>query len=299
MEEKVVGRIEVSYTSDVPQTENSYFLKDEHKLLNTIAERIGRTVLHLKLEQVSREWESAQKALSDKNKTEWMVIVDLLRRTDQNLYIHLSRKMVYHLFWNGVVEAKELLKSLSKDPGAAQTDLSDDMNRPSLKKSHLELLELSDMTFKIAARYLSDKEILGRLQKWIQEDKASFLSKAINNIDMPLIDVINAITHYHYISGGDYELSPPMEKGLRVSLIRRFFSDQLEFINIAKNHIEVRHFYDLVQRIIYPANGYGRLGGKAPGCSWPRRSFPNPGNIPTSSATSSSPKPGTSPPTPS
>ena len=112
---KLSARIEVSYTSEVPQTENSYFLKDEHKLLNTIAERIGRTILHLKLEQVSREWKTAQKDLSEKNKKEWMVIVDLLRRTDQNLYIHLGRKMVYHLFWNGVMEAKELLKSLSKD----------------------------------------------------------------------------------------------------------------------------------------------------------------------------------------
>src|SRR5512136_2864225 len=39
IEDKVVGRIEVSYSSEVPQTENSYFLKEEHKLLNTIAER--------------------------------------------------------------------------------------------------------------------------------------------------------------------------------------------------------------------------------------------------------------------
>ncbi len=278
VEDKVIGTIEVSYSSEVSQTENSYFLKDEHKLLNTIAERIGRTILHLKLEQVSREWETAQKDLSDKNKTEWMVIVDLLRRTDQNLYIHLGRKMVYHLFWNGVMEAKELLMSLSKDQDAAQTELSDDMNRPSQKKSQLELLEHSDMTFRIAARYLTDNEILGRIQKWIQEDKASFLSKAINNIDMPLVDIINAITHYHYISGGDYELSPPMEKGLRVSLIRRFFSDQLEFINIAKNHIEVRHFYDLVQRIIYPANGYGRLGGKSAGLFLAQKIFSKPGD---------------------
>ena len=50
------------------------------------------------------------------------------------------------------------------------------------------------MTFKIAAQYLTDKEILSRIQKWIQEDKASFLSRAINNIDMPLVDIINAIT---------------------------------------------------------------------------------------------------------
>ncbi|MCU0276199.1 MAG: hypothetical protein MUF02_04990 [Acidobacteria bacterium] len=237
VEDKVVGRIEVSYTADVPQTEGSYFLKEEHKLLTTIAERIGRTVLHLKLEQVSREWATAQRDLSDKNKKEWMVVIDLLRRTDQNLYVHLGRKMVYHLFWNGVMEAKELLKTLSKDRDEAQSELSDDMNRPSQRRSQLELLALSDETFRIAARYLTDKEILGRIQKWIQEDKAS-------------LEIINAITHYQYISGGNYELSPPMEKGLRVSLIRRFFSDDLEFINIAKNHIEVRHFYDLVQRII-------------------------------------------------
>ena len=113
VDDRAIGRIEVSYASEVPQTEGSYFLKDEQKLLTTIAERIGRTILHLKLEQVSREWETAQKDLSEKNKKEWMVIIDLLRRTDQNLYIHLGRKMVYHLFWNGVLEAKELLMSLS------------------------------------------------------------------------------------------------------------------------------------------------------------------------------------------
>ncbi len=277
VDDKVVGRIEVSYTSDVPQTENSYFLKDEHKLLQTVAERIGRTILHLKLEQVSREWETAQKDLSEKNKKEWMVVIDLLRRTDQNLYIHLGRKMVYHLFWNGVMEAKELLKTLSKDRNEAQSEISDDMNRPSQRRSQHELLALSDETFHIAARYLTDKEILGRIQKWIQEDKAGFLSRAINNIDQPLVEIINAITHYHYISGGNYELSPPMEKGLRVSLIRRFFSDDLEFINIAKNHIEVRHFYDLVQRIIYPASGYGRLGGKSAGLFLAQRILSKPG----------------------
>ncbi len=278
VEDKVVGRIEISYTSEVPQTENSYFLKEEHKLLQTVAERIGRTILHLKLEEVSREWATAQRDLSDKNKKEWMVVIDLLRRTDQNLYVHLGRKMVYHLFWNGVMEAKELLKTLSKDHGEAQSELSDDINRPSQRRSQLELLTLSDETFHIAARYLTDKEILGRIQKWIQEDKASFLSKAINNIDLPLVEIINAITHYHYISGGNYELSPPMEKGLRVSLIRRFFSDQLEFINIAKNHIEVRHFYDLVQRIIYPAGGYGRLGGKSAGLFLAQKILSKPGD---------------------
>ncbi|MCU0276200.1 MAG: PEP/pyruvate-binding domain-containing protein, partial [Acidobacteria bacterium] len=39
----------------------------------------------------------------------------------------------------------------------------------------------------------------------------------------------------------------------------------------------MRHFYDLVQRIIYPANGYGRLGGKSAGLFLAQRIFSKPG----------------------
>ena len=278
VQDRSVGRIDVSYTADVPSSDGDAFLAEERRLLDTIAERIGQTILHRTLEEVSREWQTARKDLTEKNKKEWMVIVDLLRRTDQSLYVHLGRKMVYHLIWNGVKEARELLRTLSKQQPADQGDQGDDTNRPSQKKSLAELLALSDETFRIAATWLTDHEILSRIQKWIEEDKASFLSRAINNIDLPLVEIINAIAHYHYLTGGSYDLSPPMEKGLRVSLIRRFLSDQLEFINIAKNHIEARHFYDLMQRIIYPANGYGRLGGKSAGLFLAQKILSQPGD---------------------
>ena len=278
VDDRIVGTIEVSYSKEVPKSDNSYFLKDEQKLLDTIAERIGRTILHLKLEQVSKEWKTAQKDLKEKNKKEWMVVVDLLRQTDMSLYIHLGRKMIYYLFWNGVKEAKELLNTLSKGQNLGFSENIDEVNRPSQKKSQLETLALGDETFKIAARYLADGEILSRLQKWIQEEKASFLIRTINNIDLPLAEIINVITQFHYITGGNYDLSPPTEKGLCVSLIRRFFSDQLEFINVAKNHIEVRHFYDLVQKIIYPLNGYGRLGGKSAGLFLAQQILNKPGD---------------------
>ncbi len=277
VQDRKVGRIDVSYTADIPSADGSPFLAEERRLLNTIAERIGQTILHRTLEQVSREWQTAQRDLTEKTKKEWMVIVDLLRRTDQSLYVHLGRKMVYHLIWNGVKEARDLLRTLSRQQPAEPGEQGDDTNRPSQKMSLSELLALSDETFRIAATCLSDKEILSRLQKWIEEDKASFLSRTINNIDLPLVEIINAITHYHYISGGSYDLAPPTEKGLRVSLIRRFLSDQLEFINIAKDHIEVRHFFDLMQRIIYPAHGYGRLGGKSAGLFLAQRILSQPG----------------------
>ncbi|MBN1129114.1 MAG: nucleotidyltransferase domain-containing protein, partial [Chitinispirillaceae bacterium] len=60
-------------------------------------------------------------------------------------------------------------------------------------------------------------------------------------------------------------LEQPTEKRLRVSLIRRFFSDDVTFINIAKRFLEVPDFFDLVTRIIFPTDSNGRLGGKSTG----------------------------------
>ena len=35
---------------------------------------------------------------------------------------------------------------------------------------------------------------------------------------------------------------------LRVSLLQRLFTDRLEYVNLAKKHVQIRDFYDLVQR---------------------------------------------------
>jgi pyruvate,water dikinase len=50
-----------------------------------------------------------------------------------------------------------------------------------------------------------------------------------------------------------------------VSLVRRFLSDQLEYINVAKNYVEIGDFHQLIQRLIYPARGHGKTGGKGAG----------------------------------
>ncbi len=54
-------------------------------------------------------------------------------------------------------------------------------------------------------------------------------------------------------------------KGLRVSLIEHFFTDQLQFVNVAKRFIDLDDYYDLVHHIIHPAKSRGKLGGKSAG----------------------------------
>ncbi|MBU1984124.1 nucleotidyltransferase domain-containing protein, partial [bacterium] len=70
---------------------------------------------------------------------------------------------------------------------------------------------------------------------------------------------------FHHIAAEDIEMSPTTAKEIRVSLVQRFFTDQLEYINVAKEYVNVDDFYDLLRRIIYPTGSHGKLGGKSAG----------------------------------
>jgi len=76
---------------------------------------------------------------------------------------------------------------------------------------------------------------------------------------------MESIERYRQLGIEERELSPYTRTGIRVSLIRRFFSESLDFINVAKESIEVKDFYDLLGRVIFPPACHGRLGGKSAG----------------------------------
>lgn len=262
---EVVGTIEVSYNKEVPPSEDGYFLQKERKLIRTIADRIGQTILHRTLKNIINDWETASSNLTGKTSREWMVITDLLRRTDEKLYLHIARKMIYYLFWNGIRDARQLLKNFGLDLARNDTEPQIDSNSPSFKQSRENILEISDQIFLIASKNLSDNEILQCIQKWIHENKTSFLIKTIDSGNTTLSEIIDAIQRYHALSAENTSLAPSTEKWLRVSLIRRFFCENIEFINIAKKHLEVGDFFDLASRIIYHSGSNGKLGGKSTG----------------------------------
>jgi hypothetical protein len=64
---------------------------------------------------------------------------------------------------------------------------------------------------------------------------------------------------------GQTILEPHEAMSARVALIRYFISDQLQFIGVAKNHILIRDFEPLVDRMIGDDQGMGQIGGKAAG----------------------------------
>ncbi len=263
VQERILGSLCVYYMQRPPIDSVDVFLEEEQKLLANIGQRLGNTIFYIKHREVIQDIESSSSQKASKRASgDWPVILDLLRTTDQNLFIQIARKMMNHLCWSGNEEASILLKKLGGQAKASELDLHEESNVPSQRKTMDSILHMSDEIFKLAENYLEDKEILELIHKWIQEDKASFLLKTIENNSSTLAEIVDALTRYRNLAA---EISPPAEKGLKVSLIRRFFFARLEFINIAKQFIEVSDFYDLMQNIIHPTGGRGRLGGKSAG----------------------------------
>ncbi len=259
------GTLEVFYTEEMPQAGEGPFLREERKLIDTIADRIGNGITHRRLMDSMREWRSVQKEASRRSTHEWSVILELLRSTDQSLLMRIARKMINHLCWSGVKEANALLQRFGIGDRPEERDVFLDSNEPRQVRELPTSTALADEVFKVAGEHLSDEEIVSCIHAWIKQDRASFLVNALENHHTSLSEVGDAIHRYQHSSHGEVELSTSTRKGLRVSLVRRFLSDQLEYINVAKNYVDIVDFHDLIQRMIFPTRGHGKVGGKGAG----------------------------------
>ena len=192
---------------------------------------------------------------------EWRVILDFLQRTDPFAVARIGRRMLNHLSWNGIPEARDLLER-TVGPLPATTA---DENRP-IDRRHLPPpVDAMREAFDIAARHMSADEIVGCVDKWIKDDKSSFLVEAVERQHTTLAEIRDALDRYESVAAPDLELSTAVKTGLRVSLARRLLTDESEFVNKAKTFISVGDYHRVLQRTIAPAGSHGKLGGKSSG----------------------------------
>jgi pyruvate,water dikinase len=261
--DETVGLISVLYNREVPVGDVGCFLNEEVKLLKTIAEMLGHYIEYRRIREVLHEKKTIAHDSRD-GLREWEVILELIRHTDLNLFRQLTRKMIINLCWRGIPEARVLQKRLGVDQNAEQDMPSGQTNQP-LRREVEDAVRLGDEVFAVAASHLSSGEILASIQKWIHEDKSGFLLRAVKNIETPVTDLMDALGRFQFLSAEGLELTPSIHQGIKVSLIRRFFTDNLDYINIAKEYVGIGDFYDLLQRTICAARSHGRLGGKSSG----------------------------------
>ena len=266
IEDNSVGWIKVFYLEKQPKANEGFFLKDEIRMLDTITKRVGDYMMYQNLRSVFGDIDTEQNSKARKKESEWSIVLDLLKKTDPDVFVRISRKMLNNLVWKGIAEAEELLQQFLPVLRYGEQDIVAESNRPLQTRALDDSGQLSQKVFDIATRHMSDDDILNNIRKWIQQDKTSFLVRATSNINSSLTDISQAIRRFFQMAPVEgLELSPSARIGVRAGLIRRFLTDQLEYVVIAKNFIKVSDFHNILQHLIFPPGSHGKLGGKTAG----------------------------------
>lgn len=260
-ERQQVGEVAVYYIEKRPDADEGPFLKEERRLIEAIAERMGLYLLQKRLRLEHENWATAVESASADSRSEWQVIMGFLGRTDHALLARITRKMINYLCWMGAEDAEKLLREYV----AEDLDATSDENRPANRTDLQDVSSLADKTFAIAAGHCSDEEMIANIRAWIEEEKASGLIETLETSHSSLSDVASALDRFKSSEVKETDLPSALQKSLRVSLLRRFFSDDLNFLELMKNQVEVSDFHELMQCIVYPSHSRGRLGGKSTG----------------------------------
>ena len=265
VQDEVVGHVVVCYLEERPREDVGPFLKEEARLINTIAERLGHSILYHRLHAMREEWERTSAGRPTDRRDAWQGPIDLLRRTDRDLYVRIARKMVNHLCWMGVEGAQDLLQQTFTSPSPSGAATAADGNVPSPAQGFDASPLLGGRPFEVAAAHLGDDEVLVLIQDWIMEDRAAFLPKILNNPRSTVAEVAESLRRFHHLVPDTADLSEATLAGLRVSLIRRFLTEQLDYISVAKQYFDTRDFMNLLDRVVLSASSHGKLGGKSSG----------------------------------
>jgi len=137
------GSVEVFYLREKPAADEGPFLKEERKLIDTVAERLGQLLLHRKLlDRLHGMHGPEREPVPAAPRGDWRVIVEFLRKTDPSLLARVSRRMINYLCWDGIAAAQDLLPRFTGTRSAGEEAAAD--NRPLERQGLDHLVKVAD-----------------------------------------------------------------------------------------------------------------------------------------------------------
>ncbi len=268
--EKKFGTIEVFYLKEKPEIDEGPFLIDERRLIDAIADFIGKYIEEIKikkeLDKVEKKLKS-EKAISKKGniKQDWEVIIDLLIKTDPRTLLRLTRKMVYYLYRYENEKINMLLGRICPVDRNAKTSQWCGINMPNPRQDLESLKHVQKQIFEMAKETIPAEEISRMFQEWLKQDKARPLLLASQKAGMPLVEITTELNRFFDQEEDEKNLALEDKISIKTALIRRFFTDRLNHVNVAKSYIEIEDFLKMLNRTVGPAQGSGKFGGKTSG----------------------------------
>jgi len=277
--EKLAGAIEIWYLEGIPSFNGSPFLFEEGKLIDSLTEIIEKFLEKKELKEAMEDQKQQLDALMDKHikdyrddaegdnrQPDWEIMINLLIKSNPSLLFRISRKMLYFLSRTKNESLENLMMGLNCSLGH-ESDVSEwcGINMPNPKKDIDALQRVQENVFEIARNTLAEEEISSLVSLWLQHEKARPLVMTAHRRGVPLVEVIDTLTRFKDIMSSDLVISPEDDISIRTNFLRRFFTERLDFINAAKQYVKIADFIFLLDKIIGPSRGSGKLGGKAAG----------------------------------
>jgi len=199
------------------------------------------------------------------HKPEWKTILDYIIFQDKYLTFRMCRKMIIHLERMKVPEIEFFMLELNPEFEESNEIITNGQNWPKPKGNPFLAKDVIYRVFEIADKYIPNSEFTYLITTWLNREKLRNLSKVLEKHNSPLSEIIDALKRYFELGGSKEFTSLEERVGVRVFLISRFLSENLKYINIAKNYITLMAVEKIFNRIIGPADGAGKVGGKSAG----------------------------------
>jgi len=263
---ETLGEVEVVYLENrSSRAPNSPFHLDQKKLVDLTAQKLG-SLAERRIAQHDEEISPAPPPAPEERKPEWRAILDLLEEVDPSLHHRLIRRLMNHATKQGVPGVHKMIAQF--DPAIyAQGEAASQGSNAPLPKHDMNTLRttFSDLQ-DVASIVFGEDELSDLLKQWMRQDKLGFLAIATEKRDIPLVEITEIVDRFVRETREDQpSLAPKDDLNVRVALIRRFLTENLKFIGIAKRHLSIYDFGKILSHVTGPAQGNGKLGGKAAG----------------------------------
>ncbi len=278
---KKIGTLEVYYLEEKPELDEGSFQLEERRLIDAISNLIGKFIderqAKEEIEQQRKKLDYAEKFMSGGGRTtplesnitekkqDWEVIIDLLIKADPRTLLRMVRKMTYHLYRYENEKITALLGSICPVDGESSSSQWCGINMPNPRQDLDSLKNIQKQVFEIAKETIPPEEISILFQNWMKQDKARPLLLASQKAGVSLLEITDELNRFFSQDVEETTLSPEDRISIKTALIRRFFTDRPEYVNIAKTFIELDDFVSLLGHVVGPTLGPGKLGGKTSG----------------------------------
>lgn len=178
----------------------------------------------------------------------------------------IQRELLMELHRRGIATIDSIHDQARSQAGRATAEVVDDPNQAERDRWDAPERELVEqITRQTVCRHFSVADVDDLVNLTMKREEVQNLEVVANRGNVSFRELADNIQRFCALPLGETRLAPAEVVGTRVALTRHFVSDQLEFIGIAKNHLQIRDFDDITRRMLGSDSGIGRIGGKAGG----------------------------------